>query len=109
MKIELGSKLLVTTNEWFYGGDGRAYRSVWGTVKAVLSSEETLGVRTNAKSTNWYVEIGDTVIAGCQIHYAIRTSNPPPAKVAEQHVQEGKAFDYTRDSFCWNADAGDMA
>ena len=30
-------------------------------------------IKTNVKSTNWYVLIGNMIIAGCQIHYAIQT------------------------------------
>ena len=56
--MQIGQKALITTDAWFYAPDGRQYRAVFGTVKAVRTSEETLGVRTNARSTNWYVEIG---------------------------------------------------
>lgn len=72
MNIELGKKCLLTVDSWFYAPDGCQYRAVFGTVKAVRSSEEALGVRTNAKSSNWYVEIGCVPVAGCQIHYAVR-------------------------------------
>lgn len=75
MNIEVGKKALITTDCWFIAPNGQQYRSVFGTVKAVRSSEETLGVRTNARSTNWYVEIGCMTLAGCQIHYAIRTDS----------------------------------
>ncbi len=73
MNISIGDKALITTEGWFYAPDGISYRAVFGTVKGVLNSQDTLGVKTNARSTNWYVEIGNMTVAGCQIHYAIKT------------------------------------
>lgn len=73
MNIAIGEKALITTDNWFYAPNGQSYRAVFGTVKAVKSAEETLGIKPNAKSTNWYIEIGNMTIAGCQIHYAIKT------------------------------------
>ncbi|WP_136419935.1 hypothetical protein [Herbaspirillum sp. ST 5-3] len=73
MNINVGEKALVTVDNWFYAPDGRQYRAVFGTVRAIRTSEESLGVKTNAKSTNWYLEIGNITIAGCQVHYALRT------------------------------------
>lgn len=71
--IKVGDKAIITTDNWFYAPDGRQYRAVFGTIKAVRSAEETLGIVPNAKSTNWYVEIGNMIIAGCQIHYVLKT------------------------------------
>lgn len=65
MNIEIGSRVLVTVDNWFVGPDGRSYKAIFGTVRAIRSDQETLGVRTNAKSTNWYAEIGNATVAGC--------------------------------------------
>lgn len=73
MNIEIGCKALVTTDAWFMAPDGRNYKAAFGTVKGCRTAEETLGIRPNGKSTNWYLEIGNLTIAGCQIHYAIKT------------------------------------
>lgn len=73
MSIRIGDKALITTDEWFVASDGITYKAVFGTIKGVYNPEEVLGIKTNAKSTNWYVEIGSMVIAGCQIHYIIKT------------------------------------
>lgn len=72
LNIEIGQKALITCDNWFFAPNGRQYRAVFGTVKAVRTAEAALGVRPNGRSTNWYVEIGDMTIAGCQVHYAIR-------------------------------------
>ena len=85
MNIAIGEKAIITTDNWFFAPDGQNYRAVFGTVKAVKSAEETLGVKTNSKSTNWYVEIGNMTLAGCQIHYAIKTDK----------CNEGKALGWT--------------
>lgn len=73
LNIQPGKKALITTNNWFYGPDGKSYRAVFGTVKAVRTATDTLGISPNGKSTNWYAEIGNMTLAGCQIHYAIQT------------------------------------
>lgn len=69
----VGEKVLVTVDQWFYAPNGKSYRAVFGTVKGVRSDAETLGIKTNARATNWYLEVGNTMIAGCQIHYAVKT------------------------------------
>lgn len=75
MNIEIGKTTLITTDNWFYAPDGMTYNAVFGTIKVISTAEDTLGIKTNSKSTNWYIEIGCMVIAGCQVHYAIRTNN----------------------------------
>lgn len=88
--VEVGKKYLITT-DWFIAPDGETYRAVFGTLRGVFSSEETLGVRTNAKSTNWYVSIGRMTVAGCQIHYVVQAdevSTKPPMMEA---MHEGKS------------------
>jgi hypothetical protein len=70
--INIGDKVLVTTDHWFFAPNGESYSAAHGTLKGIFSDVETLGIRTNAKRTNWYVEIGNMLIAGCQIHYAVK-------------------------------------
>lgn len=47
----------------------------------ILKDEDTLGIKTNARSTNWYAFVGDEekgiIVAGCQIHYACICNNKP--------------------------------
>ncbi|QFQ87340.1 hypothetical protein F8A10_07830 [Paracoccus kondratievae] len=79
-----GQKYLITTDNWFFAPDGENYRAVWGTVNAVVDAETALGIKTNRNSTNWYVSIGDMIVAGCQIHYAMRADGfDPKAPLAE--------------------------
>lgn len=89
--ITPGDKALITTDGWFIAPDGEQYRSAFGTVKGVYDSYNTLGVKTNAKSTNWYVVIGNMTIAGCQIHYAIKTDKvsyePPHCSIEHEGVR----------------------
>lgn len=74
--MNIGSTVLITCDNWFFAPDGQSYRAVWGTVKAVRTDNEVLGLKTNARSTNWYVEIGNMILAGCQIHYALECGEP---------------------------------
>lgn len=104
MNIEVGSCVLVTTDNWFYGPDGRQYRGVFGTVRGVYSDQETLGIKTNARSTNWYAEIGNVTIAGCQVHYVIRCNTPPPATLNDYEVKDGVVTFFDRPACIYNAD-----
>ena len=72
-------KYLITTDSWFYGADGIQYKAVWGEVK--ITTDDVLGVKTNSKSSNWYAKVSGEknhiIIAGCQIHYAVKTDKKP--------------------------------
>lgn len=73
MNINIGDKAVVTTFDWFHAPDGQSYKAVFGTIKGIYNAEEVLGIISNKHSTNWYLEIGNVVIAGCQIHYLVKT------------------------------------
>ncbi|HEI0612118.1 TPA: hypothetical protein SIF59_003995 [Escherichia coli] len=75
MQIQPGKNYLITADNWFYAPDGTQRRGVWGTLKAIHNSTDVLGFQPNRNSTNWYVEIGNMMLAGCQIHYVIQTDN----------------------------------
>ena len=81
--IQVGSNCLVTTNNWFSAPDGEQYTAVYGEIKGIIYDYELLGIKTNRHSTNWYLQIGNMTIAGCQIYYAIQTdecSHSPPTR-----------------------------
>lgn len=103
--IRPGERVLVTTNNWFRGPDGRDYNAVWGTVLSINSDEQTLGIKTNARATNWYAVIGNMTIAGCQIYYAIRCDVCPPAEAEGWETKDGVCLRYTRPTNIYNADA----
>lgn len=77
MKEYIGKKVLVTTSAWFFAPDGKLYRGVWGTLKAVHTTKEDLGFNPNARHTNWMAEVGNTMIAGCQLLYFVLCENRP--------------------------------
>lgn len=104
MNIQIGEKALITCDNWFYAPDGRQYRAVHGTVKAVVSSEEALGVKTNARSTNWYIEIGNMTVAGCQIHYAISAQTCNFDRALDWSSTTGSVAEFDRPSSVYNAD-----
>lgn len=110
MNMRIGQKYLITADNWFFAPDGESYKAVIGTVHGLIDSESALGIKTNRNSTNWYVAIGDMIIAGCQIHYAIRAENysrrPPMVEVdyeGKRHVSPGAI---TR---IYNADASGLS
>ena len=86
--MEIGTRVLVTTTDWFYAPDGDCYKAVFGTVKGVYSDKDMLGIKTNRMSSDWYAHIGNMFIAGCQIKYAIETNevsrNPPHSDVTHE-------------------------
>ena len=102
-----GTKVLVTTDSWFYAPDGKSYRAVYGTVRGVKDSQASLGIRTNSRSTNWYLDVGNMTIAGCQIHYVIACPVPPEfGKVPDWNTKDdGGLNEYERPSAIYNADA----
>ncbi len=73
--LVIGKSYLITTDNWFFAPDGKQYRAVFGVLNGIPSDKDTLGIKTNRGSTNWYVDIGGMLIAGCQIHYAMRTES----------------------------------
>ena len=79
-KITPKGKYLVTSDNWFLAPDGQEYRSAWGEV-FILEDGYVLGIKTNAKSTNWYVQVGigdkHVLMAGCQIHFAVKSNERP--------------------------------
>ena len=90
MKPEINEKYLITTDCWFIAPDGNQYKAVFGTVTSVSNDEDTLGIKTNRSSTNWYVNIGNMIVAGCQIHYCIRTESVDKKPAKREIEQDGK-------------------
>src|SRR5690554_4662318 len=103
MKPEIGKNYRITTQGWFVGPDGRHYKGVWGTVNAILTDAESLGIRTNSRSTNWYLSIGCMVIAGCQVFYAIQTDSVFFGPTEEESIFEGKVNNNVIRSKIYNA------
>lgn len=94
-------KYLITTDNWFYAPNGKQYRSVWGEVEIV--SDSILGIKTNVRSSNWFAKVGSennhVIIAGCQIHYAIKSENKPNKDEAEDYsVDNGQVQKFNRPS-----------
>lgn len=104
--FQIGKKVLINTDQWFCAPDGKQYKAVHGTVRALKSDHEALGIKTNARSTNWYVEIGDMLIAGCQIHYAIAAETADFGEVEHWQEHEGECRRYMAPSRIYNADGG---
>jgi hypothetical protein len=75
MNNHLNKKVLITTLGWFIAPDGKEYRAVWGTLKAVHEAGKTLGFIPNRSHANWFIEIGDMIIMGCQVMYFIQTDS----------------------------------
>lgn len=103
--LRVGCKVLATLDNWFYAPDGQIYKAVFGTVRGVFDSQSTLGVRTNAKSTNWYIDIGNVTVAGCQIHYVVKCESVNLDRANDWGTHEGKLNEYDRPSSIYDADS----
>tara|TARA_R110000850_G_scaffold129113_1_gene248758 strand:+ start:248 stop:577 length:330 start_codon:yes stop_codon:yes gene_type:complete len=101
----LNQDILVTTDGWFIGHDGGEYRGVYGKLTAIHTDEQALGVKTNAKSTNWYAQVGGMLIAGCQIHYAINCQGKDVNLYEFVHecIHNGKGVKTKQSSRIYNA------
>lgn len=104
MNTEIGKRYLITCDNWFLAPNGMSYRAVYGTVKAILNDSETLGISTNRNATNWYVSIGNMLIAGCQIHYAIQTDMCELGMVNNFSTEHAKTEYYSHPSTIYDAD-----
>ena len=99
--IETKGNYLITTDAWFYAPDGLKYKSVWGEVQIIEDS--ALGIKTNRNSSNWYAYVGNEkkgmVVAGCQIHYAVRCDKPPKtSEVWDVHYDDKGLKEFFRPS-----------
>jgi hypothetical protein len=79
-------KYLINTDDWFVAPDGNGYKAAWGDVTII--EDTALGLKTNRNSTNWYAKVGSNdnhvIIAGCQIHYAVRCEDKPNTERSEE-------------------------
>lgn len=104
LQMPIGSDVLVTTDNWFYAPDGRCYRAATGKLIAILD-DSILGIKTNRNSTNWYAQVGNLMIAGCQIHYAMRLDKPMDTSklVSGFRDVDGEVKYFERPSVIYNA------
>lgn len=104
--INIGDNILITVDNWFHAPDGNQYRAVWGKLKGIMTAEQTLGIRPNGRSTNWYIEIGNMIVAGCQVHYAIKSDECSFEDYEESISHEGKCVRDKYPSRIYNANGG---
>lgn len=102
--IKLGDKVLVSTDSWFFAPDGRQYRAVYGRVTQVSDSKVTLGIQTNSRSTNWYIMVGNILIAGCQVHYVIKTDDCNTSDFRNFEVKDGEVKHFWQPTSIYSAD-----
>ncbi|MDT8998375.1 hypothetical protein RQP53_03685 [Paucibacter sp. APW11] len=100
----IGKTVLVTTDNWFYAPNGCQYRAAFGTLLSIDTAEQTLGVKPNGRSTNWYLRIGKLVIAGCQVHYVLACDGCNLGQAADWTANDGKLNQYERPPAIFDAD-----
>ena len=90
MDYKKGDKYLVTTSEWFVAPDGQQYRAVFGMVVGVHQTKDALDVPNTRHHANWYLQIGNARLAGCQIKYAIETDQCSRADTQSTEFYNGE-------------------
>jgi hypothetical protein len=115
MKASIGKKVLVTSSSWFLAPDGKQYKGAFGVLKSINTSESTLGFTPNRTHTNWFLQVGNLSIAGCQVLQIIETETCNTEEVTDftvdrteqdlsrQNPVGKKAEFYTRGSYIYNA------
>lgn len=98
MKKFVGQKILVTTNGWFYGTDGKLYRGAWGTLHGVHEAKAVIGIDPVRGNANWFIEIGDMVIMGCQVMYFMACPEAPPERNIADHKTDNGLNEFERPS-----------
>ncbi|MDH7463994.1 hypothetical protein QEG73_22015 [Chitinophagaceae bacterium 26-R-25] len=72
MQDLLNKKVLITTSNWFYAPDGKQYKAVHGTLQGIHEAGKALGFIPNRSHANWFIQIGQMTIMGCQVMYVIQ-------------------------------------
>lgn len=97
MQEYIGKKVLITTQNYFIGKDGKQYRSVHGTLNAIHEAGKTLGFIPNRAHANWFIEVGDMVIMGCQVMYLEQVECVNTASTKDwKDDEKGGIIEYSR-------------
>jgi hypothetical protein len=77
-----GSRVLITTDEFFCAPDGNFYRCIYGRAW-IHKFEEALGFKPQGHA-NWMVRIcrdedneNGVTLAGCRVNYFVKMDTPP--------------------------------
>lgn len=103
----VGSKVLITTDKWFFVPSGEQCRAVHGTLKAVHKAADVFGFEPSRGNANWFVEIGDMLIMGCQVLYCTLCDTVNSGNVNAFHTGEaipGGILHYNRPSYIYVTD-----
>jgi hypothetical protein len=99
----IGKNVLCTTQSWFTAPNGQEYRSVFGELKGIHKDDLALGFTVNRSHANWFIEVGNMVIAGCQILYFCQTEECNLEEFDSWHTHEGVVVMSKKPSLIYNA------
>lgn len=88
----INQKVLISTNDWFVGPDGKDHRAVWGTLKGVHEAGKHLGFIPNRAHANWFYEVGEIIIMGCQVKYMCLCPDQPKTDVRAWKLSESDNY-----------------
>ena len=102
----IGKTYLITMDAWFTAPNGMRYNCVFGTVRSIINAADQLGITVNSRSMNFYINIGNLSIAGCQVHYAVECERIDTnlGGVYDFTIKDGEIICYIRDSYIYDAD-----
>jgi len=102
----INKKVLITTQNWFTAPDGKDYKSCWGTLKAIHEAGKSLGFIPNRSHANWFIEVGNMIIMGCQVMYVIDCPEKPKMEMVKawtSHAEKG-IIEYDRPTIIYMAE-----
>jgi hypothetical protein len=105
LNINIGDRVIATCCEYFVAPDGKQYRAVFGTVRAIRTAKQTMGIDPGPRHTTWYIEIGCMTIAGCRVLYAIKADTFNRESTSDWVVEQGLCKEYSRPCIVFDADA----
>lgn len=105
MKDHIGKNVLINCQNWFTAPDGKDYKSVWGKLAAIHEAGKMLGFIPNRSHANWFIEIGNMQIMGCQVLYFIACEDPPNFDVSDawNTTDKFEIVNYKRPCVIYNA------
>lgn len=107
-KDYLQKKVLLSLHNWIFAPDGKQYRAIYGTLHSINESKNIFGFVPSRNHTNWFAEIGNMIIMGCQIQACIVCEKDPETQITDFIVREHelavKVVEYDQPSKIYFAD-----
>lgn len=105
MRNHIGQNVLITCQNWFVAPDGKDYKAAWGKLVAIHEAGKELGFIPNRSHANWFIELGNMIIMGCQVMYFVACPDEPNMNSVESWSAktDGGINEYTKPTSIYKA------